>query len=72
MRVANSCPVWPIGHRVRLACALVVGGRFLQWAWVLYRGAQPHAAINTFKYSILYLLLLFIALLIDHYLVLNL
>ena len=55
-----------------LVCALVLGGRFLQWAWVLYRGAQPHAAINTFKYSIWYLLLLFIALLVDHYLLLNL
>ena len=55
-----------------LGCALVLGGRFLQWAWVLYRGARPHAAINTFKYSIWYLLLLFIALLVDHYLLLNL
>jgi len=49
-----------------------LGGRFLQWAWVLYRGGRPHAAINTFKYSIWYLLLLFIALLVDHYLLLNL
>ena len=55
-----------------LGCALVLGARFLQWAWVLYRGSQPHAAINTFKYSIWYLLLLFIALLVDHYLLLNL
>lgn len=55
-----------------LACALLLGGRFLQWAWVLYRGGRPHAAINTFKYSIWYLLLLFIALLLDHYLLLNL
>src|SRR5450830_1396879 len=55
-----------------LGCALLLGGRFLQWAWVLYRGAQPHAAINTFKYSIWYLFLLFIALLVDHYLLLNL
>ena len=55
-----------------LACALGLGARFLHWAWVLYRGAAPHAAINTFKYSIYYLLLLFIALLVDHYLVLNL
>ena len=55
-----------------LACALVLGARFLQWAWVLYRGSQPHAAINTFKYSIWYLFLLFIALLVDHYLLLNL
>jgi protoheme IX farnesyltransferase len=39
---------------------------------VLYRGTRPHAAINTFKYSIYYLFLLFIALLVDHYLLLNL
>ena len=55
-----------------LACALGLGARFLHWAWVLYRGAAPHAAINTFKYSIYYLFLLFIALLVDHYLLLNL
>ena len=55
-----------------LGCALVLGGRFLHWAWVLYRDSQPHAAINTFKYSIWYLFLLFIALLADHYLLLNL
>jgi protoheme IX farnesyltransferase len=33
---------------------------------------RPHAAINTFKYSIGYLFALFIALLVDHYLLLNL
>ncbi|WP_422422565.1 heme o synthase [Pseudomonas sp. GZD-222] len=55
-----------------LVCALVLGARFLQWAWVLYRGSRPHAAIKTFKYSVWYLFLLFIALLVDHYLLLNL
>ena len=55
-----------------LACALGLGARFLQWSWVLYRGSKAHAAINTFKYSIYYLFLLFIALLVDHYLMLNL
>ncbi|HEK1688251.1 TPA: protoheme IX farnesyltransferase [Pseudomonas putida] len=55
-----------------LACALLMGLRFVQWAWVLYRGTRPHAAIGTFKYSIAYLFLLFIALLVDHYLLLNL
>ncbi|WP_191489234.1 heme o synthase [Pseudomonas sp. FEN] len=55
-----------------LVCATLLGARFLRWAWVLYRGSQPHAAINTFKYSIYYLFLLFIALLVDHYLLLNL
>ena len=55
-----------------LACAVALGARFLHWAWVLYRDSQPHAAINTFKYSIWYLFLLFIALLVDHYLLLSL
>jgi protoheme IX farnesyltransferase len=54
-----------------LVCALLLGGRFLFWAWALYRDSRPHAAINTFKYSIAYLFLLFIALLLDHYLKLN-
>jgi protoheme IX farnesyltransferase len=55
-----------------LVCALGLSGRFLFWAWVLYRNARPHAAINTFRYSIYYLFLLFIALLVDHYLLLAL
>ena len=50
-----------------LACAVALGARFLQWSWVLYHDSKPHAAINTFKYSIYYLFLLFIALLVDHY-----
>ena len=54
-----------------LVCAIGLGGRFLHWAWVLYRDSRPHAAIKTFKYSIAYLFLLFIALLVDHYLLLN-
>ncbi|MDU9396297.1 heme o synthase [Pseudomonas sp. zfem003] len=53
-----------------LACAVLLGGRFLQWAWRLHRDSRPHAAIGTFKYSIAYLFLLFIALLLDHYLLL--
>ncbi|MFK4234316.1 heme o synthase [Pseudomonas guariconensis] len=55
-----------------LICALALGLRFLHWAWVLYRGTRPHAAIKTFKYSIGYLFMLFIALLLDHYLLPNL
>lgn len=55
-----------------LACSVLLGGRFMHWAVVLYRDSKPHAAINTFKYSIWYLFLLFIALLVDHYLLLSL
>lgn len=55
-----------------LLCALALGARFLHWSWVLYRGHDPRAAMGTFRYSIAYLFLLFIALLVDHYLLLNL
>lgn len=51
-----------------LASALILGGRFLYWAVAMIRNSRPHAAINTFKYSISYLMLLFLALLADHYL----
>ncbi|WP_434457283.1 protoheme IX farnesyltransferase [Stutzerimonas urumqiensis] len=51
-----------------LAAAAVLGARFLYWSLALYRDSRPHAAIKTFKYSIWYLFLLFIALLVDHYL----
>ncbi|BFN26278.1 protoheme IX farnesyltransferase [Pseudomonas sp. SCT] len=54
-----------------LAAATVLGARFLYWAIALYRDSQPHAAIKTFKFSIWYLFALFIALLVDHYLLLD-
>lgn len=40
---------------------------FLYWAVRLWRGNNPANGIKTFRYSIWYLLFLFIALLIDHY-----
>ncbi|MBA1185499.1 heme o synthase [Stutzerimonas nitrititolerans] len=54
-----------------LVAAALLGARFLYWAVVLYRDSRPHAAIRTFKFSIWYLFALFIALLVDHYLLLN-
>ncbi|AMO54339.1 protoheme IX farnesyltransferase [Endozoicomonas montiporae] len=50
-----------------LAGALVLGGRFLYWSIALMRDSRPNAAIKTFKYSITYLMLLFVVLLADHY-----
>ena len=41
--------------------------RFLYWALRLYRGAYEKAAMKTFWYSIIYLMLLFVLLLVDHY-----
>lgn len=54
-----------------LVAAALLGARFLYWAIALYRDSRPHAAIKTFKFSIWYLLALFIALLVDHYLLLD-
>lgn len=50
-----------------LAGAVILGGRFLYWAIVLMRGNNERAAIMTFKYSINYLMLLFLVMLVDHY-----
>jgi protoheme IX farnesyltransferase len=60
-----------------MASASVLGAIFLYYAWMLYReplsgsadnaGAESKFAMPTFGYSILYLMLLFVALLVDHY-----
>jgi len=51
-----------------LAAALLLGGRFVQLCVRLYRDPLSQSAMAVFKYSIVYLFLLFIALLLDHYL----
>lgn len=53
---------------IYLMGATILGARFLYWSIVLMRDSRPHAAIKTFKYSITYLMLLFVILLVDHYL----
>ena len=50
-----------------LVVATALGLRFIDWAWALWRNSRPHAAIKTFKFSLWYLLWLFVALLVDHY-----
>lgn len=57
---------------IYLASALVLGGGFVYWAVVLYRNRNPKAAMATFRYSIVYLALLFLALLVDHYFLISL
>jgi protoheme IX farnesyltransferase len=47
--------------------ALVLGGGFLYWAVVLMWGKNPNAPMKTFKYSIVYLMSLFVVMLVDHY-----
>ncbi len=52
-----------------LAGAIGLGAGFLYWAVVLLKNKNPRAPIETFKYSIVYLMVLFSVLLIDHYFV---
>lgn len=47
--------------------ALILGGIFLYYAIRMQSDRDPRIAIKTFGYSILYLMLLFALLLIDHY-----
>lgn len=52
---------------IYLASAAVLGTIFLWYAWQVYRHYTDLVARKTFAYSIVYLSLLFVALLIDHY-----
>lgn len=49
--------------------ALVLGAGFLYWAIVMMIGKKPNAGMDTFKYSIIYLMALFAIMLVDHYLI---
>ena len=48
--------------------AVVLGLGFLYWAVELMRDKNPRAPMETFKYSIIYLMALFVVMLVDHYL----
>lgn len=52
-----------------LAGAVLLGLGFLYWAVLLWRYNPPHAPMKTFRYSIWYLALLFVVMLVDHGLV---
>lgn len=47
---------------------LALNGRFFYWSIKLYRDNQATIAIQTFRFSIVYLMWLFFFLLVDHYL----
>ncbi|RJG03564.1 heme o synthase [Noviherbaspirillum sedimenti] len=53
---------------IYLACAAVLGAVFLWYSWRIYRHYTDLVARKAFTYSIIYLSLLFVALLVDHYL----
>ncbi|MBC7202045.1 MAG: protoheme IX farnesyltransferase [Pusillimonas sp.] len=50
-----------------LACAFVLSGLFVWYAWKLYKNYSDALARKLFRFSILYLSLLFLALLVDHW-----
>jgi protoheme IX farnesyltransferase len=49
--------------------ALILGGIFLYYALKLYFDKDNEHAFPTFVYSIYYIFLIFVALLLDHYLI---
>ncbi len=52
---------------IYLVSAAILGAVFLWYAWRIYRHYTDQLARKTFAYSIVYLSLLFAALLVDHY-----
>lgn len=52
-----------------LVCAMVLGAIFVGYAWKLYRQYSDELSRKFFRFSILYLSLLFAALLADHWLI---
>lgn len=53
---------------IYLVAAVVLGARFIAYAWRLWREYSDALARETFRFSIWHLSLLFAALLVDHYL----
>jgi protoheme IX farnesyltransferase len=51
-----------------LVAAVALGLGFLVWSSLLMFKPKPATAMDTFRYSIVYLALLFVALVVDHYL----
>ncbi len=60
--------VYGMSRWIYLLSAVALGGWFIHYAISLYRRYSDDLARRTFRYSILYLSLLFAALLVDHYL----
>ena len=53
---------------IYLAAVLALNARFLYFVMALHRNLSPSLPMRTFRYSITYLMLLFAALIVDHYL----
>ena len=47
----------------------LLGAGFLYWSLVMLFGEDDQSGMKTFKYSIIYLMVLFCIMLLDHYLI---
>jgi len=65
------CSLLPVLARmsglIYLIAALALNARFLYLALALHRGLRPDLPLRTFRFSITYLMSLFAALILDHY-----
>lgn len=55
-------------HWLYLIGALLLGAGFIYWSLMMLFNKHPNAPMETFKYSIIYLMALFVVMLLDHYL----
>jgi heme o synthase len=65
--VATTVVLYPVAHMgpLYLAASLILGTLFVGRAWIVARKATAKAAMGLFKFSILYLALLFAAVAVD-------
>ncbi len=56
---------------VYLSGVVVLNLRFLQMSWQVFGGDDKNGSMQLFRYSITYIMLLFVVLLVDHYLIIN-
>ena len=52
---------------IYLSGVLFLNGRFIYWVLKLYKRSEPVIAMKTFRFSIHYLMILFVLLIVDHY-----
>ena len=56
---------------IYLVTAIILGGRFLWYALRLKKDSSGRLPMQMFKFSISYLMFLFVALLLDHYFIIR-
>jgi len=52
---------------IYLVASIYLNGKFIYHAWILKFNAQADTAMDTFRFSIVHLMVLFLVLLVDHY-----